>query len=69
MHRLSSRPKVSLLKFLHTSHLSPLFKTSFYPRERIKISGCTFEFKSNLNLNAKPTHPYLLVREKRRGMS
>ena len=72
MHKLSSHPKVSLLKFLRTSHLSPLFKTTSnvsYPRERIKISGCTFEFKSNLNSNAKPTHPYPLVREKRRGVS
>ena len=71
-HKLSSRPKVFLLKFLRMSHLSPLFKTTSnvsYPRERIKISGCTFEFKSNLNSNAKPTHPYPLVREKRRGVS
>ena len=28
-----------------------------YPHERIKISGCTFEFKSNLNSNANQLIP------------
>ena len=59
----SSRPKVSLLIFLRTSHLSPLFKTTSnvsYPRERIKTRGYTFEFKSNLNSNKNQLIPILL---------
>ena len=59
----SSRPKVSLLKFLRTSHFSPLFKTTSnvsYPRERIKTRGYTFEFKSNLNSNENQLIPILL---------
>ena len=41
-------------------HLFPLFKTMqdvSYPLEKIKISGCTFEFKSNLNSNANQLIP------------
>ena len=63
MQKPSSRPKVSLLKFLRTSHLSPLFKTTSnvsYPRERIKTRGYTFEFKSNLNSNENQLIPILL---------
>ena len=47
-------------KFLRMPHFSLLFKTTLnvsYPHERIKISGCTFEFKSNLNSNANQLIP------------
>ena len=63
MQKPSWCPKVSFLKFLHTSHLSPLFKTTSnvsYPRERIKTRGYTFEFKSNLNSNENQLIPILL---------
>ena len=59
----SSYPKVSLLIFLSTSHLSPLFKTTSnvsYPRERIKTRGYIFEFKSNLNSNENQLIPIFL---------
>ena len=64
----SSRPKVSLLKFLRTS---PLFKTTSnvsYPRERIKTRGYTFEFKSNFEFKWTPTHP-LSTKGMRRGLN
>ena len=47
-------------QIVRTPHLFPLFKTTqdvSYPHERIKISGCTFEFKSNLNSNANQLIP------------
>ena len=69
MQKPSSRPKVSLLIFLRTSHLSPLFKTTSnvsYPRERIKTRGYTFEFKSNLNSNENQLIPIFLD-ERREG--
>ena len=41
----------------------------FLPRERIKISGCSFEFKSNLNSNANQLIPIHSTHEKREGMA
>ena len=54
-----SRHSFSLGSDIRTSHLLFLFKmvqdrifTVFSPRERIKLGGCSLEFKSNLNSNA-----------------
>ena len=72
MHKAFSRPTLFLQKILRTPHLSPPFKITLnvsYPRERIKISGCTLEFKSNLNSNA---NQLILIHsgcEKRGGMA
>ena len=61
MHKASSHPTFFLkFFFLYMPHPSPLFKTTSnvsYPREKIKTSGYTFEFKSNLNSNANQPIP------------
>ena len=54
----SHAPFFSLIRLAHALYSLPFKKrakcifAAFSPCERIKISGCSFEFKSNLNSNA-----------------
>ena len=75
MHKVFSCHPFSLGSDVRTPHLLFLFKNSarcvftvFSPCERIKLGGCSLEFKSNLNSNAN--QPILIHSrcEKRRGV-